>query len=87
MNYKEVRKIRAGKLRNLCIEKNWYTRGTNEEYGNLLFTLAGKDNLTTDDIVNIVNDIMLHSEIDGETFETIAYEVLRIADEWIETEE
>lgn len=37
MNYKEVRKIRAGKLRNLCIEKNWYTRGTNEEYG-LCFT-------------------------------------------------
>lgn len=87
MNYKEVRKIRACKLRNLCIEKNWYTRGTNEEYGHLLYTLAGKDNLTTDDIVNIVNDIMLHSELDGETFETVAYEVLRIADEWIETEE
>ena len=87
MNYKEVRKIRAGKLRNLCIEKNWYTRGTNEEYGHLLYTLVGKDNLTTDDIVNIVNDIMLHSELDGETFETVAYEVLRIADEWIETEE
>lgn len=87
MNYKEVRKIRAVKLRNLCIEKNWYTGGTNEEYGHLLYTLAGKDNLTTDDIVNIVNDIMLHSEFDGETFETVAYEVLRIADEWIETEE
>lgn len=87
MNYKEVRKIRAAKLRNLCIEKNWYTRGTNEEYGHLLYTLTGKDNLTTDDIVNIVNDIMLHSELDGETFETVAYQVLRIADEWIETEE
>lgn len=53
----------------------------------MLYTLAGKDNLTTDDIVNIVHDIMLHSKLDGETFETVAYEVLRIADEWIETEE
>lgn len=87
MNYKEFRKIRGVKLRSLCIEKNWYTRGTNEEYGHLLCTLAGKDNLTTDDIVSIVKDIMLHSELDGETFETVAYEVLRIADEWIETEE
>lgn len=87
MNYKEVRKIRAVKLRSLCIEKNWYTRGTNEEYGHLLYAIAGKDNLTTDDIVSIVKDIMLHSELDGETFETVAYEVLRIADEWIETEE
>ena len=30
--FKEVRRIRADKLRALCIKEDWYTSGDNEEY-------------------------------------------------------
>ena len=57
--YKEIRKIRASALRQLCIDKDWYTRGDNDEYGHLLFDLADKkDNLSTMDIIEIAKDIM-----------------------------
>ena len=32
----EIRKIRSDDLRQLCIEKNWYTLGNNEEYAEML---------------------------------------------------
>ena len=46
--YKEIRKISASSLRTLCIRQDWYTAGDNDEYGHLLFNLAGdKENLST----------------------------------------
>lgn len=77
--YREVRKIHADSLRNLCIEKHWYTRGDCEAYKHLLNDLAeSKENITTDDIVEIVQDIIEHSETDQD-FASICFDVARIA--------
>lgn len=66
--YKEVRQLSASDLRALCIEENWYTGGTNEEYYNLM-TKTEKENITTDDIVEIAGDIVEHSETARKQFE------------------
>lgn len=60
--YKEVRTISANRLRKLCIDHDWYTRGDNEEYRHLLDDMAGdKENITTEDIVEIARDIIEHT--------------------------
>ena len=61
--YKEIRHLCACDLRALCIAENWYTEGTNDEYDKLL-VMTKKDNITTDDIVEMATDIIEHS---GET--------------------
>lgn len=77
--YREIRKISVNDLRNLCIAKRWYTRGDNEEYNHLLNELAGnKENITTDDIVEIALDIMQHSNTDQDLI-SICFDVARIA--------
>ena len=65
--YKEVRTLHHSDLRALCIKENWYTGGTNEEYDNL-FKMTEKENITTDDIVEIATDIVEHSETALEKF-------------------
>lgn len=79
-DYREIRVISATALRQLCIDKNWYTLGDNYEYAHLLFDLAQyKKNLTTDDIIEIAENIMEHSELDYDvSIESIAFEVARI---------
>jgi hypothetical protein len=59
--YKEVRHLGASQLRALCIKEDWYTGGTVNEYGNLL-DMAERENITTDDIVEMATDIYEHSE-------------------------
>ena len=82
--YMEIRKISASSLRSLCIKNNWYTNGDNEEYGHLLIDLADdKDNITTDDIVEIAQDIKDHSNTDYDV-ENIMFAVLQISDTFIE---
>lgn len=79
-NYKEVRRISACTLRQLCINMNWYTLGNNDEYGHLLLDLAeNKENLSTADIIEIAEDILIHSELEPleENIYSIAYEVAR----------
>ena len=77
--YREIRKIHADSLSNLCIAKNLYTRGNNEEYGHLLYDMAeGKENITTDDIVEIAQDITEHSDTDQE-ITSICFDIARIA--------
>lgn len=84
--YKEIRRITAGSLRQLCIDKDWYTAGDNDEYGHLLYDLANdKENLSTADIIEIAADIMEHSDLDDDyTIESIAFEVARIANVFFE---
>jgi len=59
--YREVRRLHSSDLRSLCIREDWYTGGTNKEYAKL-FEMADKDNITTDDIVEIATDIIEHSD-------------------------
>ena len=76
--YREVRTISTEGLRSLCIENDWYTRGTAEEYENLLVNLgSSKENLTTEDIIAIAEDIMEHSVPDGRDVTGVAFEVAR----------
>ena len=77
--YREIRKIHANSLRNLCNAKNWYTRGNTEEYSNLLYDMTeNKENITTDDIVEIAQDIIEHSNTDQE-LTSICFDIARIA--------
>ena len=62
--YKEVRTLTAYNLRELCIRQNWYTCGDNAEYEHLLYDLAAsKSHLTTEDIIEIAEDIAAHSAL------------------------
>ena len=66
MKYKEIRTLTAYNLRELCIRQNWYTYGDNAEYEHLLYDLAAnKPNLTTEDIIEIAEDIAAHSAPSG----------------------
>lgn len=77
--YKETRRISASALRDLCIQHDWYTCGDNDEYDHLLLDLAGsKPNLSTGDIIAIVEDIAAHSNLkEGWSIEAIAFEIAR----------
>lgn len=77
--YKEIRTLTAYNLRALCIRQNWYTRGDNAEYEHLLYDLAdNKPHLTTEDIIEIAEDIAAHSSLqDGYDVAGIAWEVNR----------
>ena len=70
--YKEVRLLGAEALRRLCIDNNWYTMGDNDEYAELL-RMASSKNLTTDEIVEIVEDIIDHSDLTADDFTNVAY--------------
>lgn len=79
--YKEFRWVSPESLRALCIRMGWYTKGSSKEYEHLLFELAGgKGSLSTDDIVEIAEDIAAHSDLDdvepeSDVVASIAYEV------------
>lgn len=60
--YRERRTISADKIIGICIRQEWYTMGTNEDYEQMLSTASSKENLTTDDIVEIATDILEHSD-------------------------
>ena len=79
MKYKEIRTLTANNLRELCIRQNWYTCGDNAEYEHLLYDLAAsKPHLTTEDIIEIAEDIAAHSNLqDGYDVAGIAWEVNR----------
>lgn len=62
---KEMRYISPEEVRSLCIERNWYTCGDNEQYSYMLSVLCDKENITTQDMIIIATDIRTHSETDA----------------------
>lgn len=86
---KEIRRIDATDLQNLCIKHNWYTAGNSKEYSNLLFNLAeSKENLTTNDIITIANDIIEHSSnMENELLTSVCFEITRICYTFFEVKE
>lgn len=65
MKFKERRTMSGYDLRNLCIKKNWYTRGTNGDYCELFEMLV--DNclsaeMTADKLYEIAANIFNHSD-------------------------
>ena len=59
--YKIIRRLGSEKLRNICIDRQWFTKGTNEEYKHLL-QLAEAENIDCDRIVLMANSICDHSD-------------------------
>lgn len=57
---KETRIINWNDLRNLCIKNDWYTRGNNEEYANML-DYATSNDLNTARMMVVAEDIIIHS--------------------------
>lgn len=85
MKIREIRRILPYQLRALCIENNWYTRGDCEEYEHLLCNLTDRENLTTEDILAIAEDIAEHSNLrDGEGITAIMFEIARISNTFFE---
>ena len=65
MSYKESRTLQASELRTLCIRKNWYTCGDNDEYYALFGRLRSgfqAAEMTTEKLAEIAADIHQHSD-------------------------
>lgn len=81
MHFTETRHLEASTLRKLCILHDWYTCGDNEEYGRLFDRLRDccgcPENLTTEKLVEIAEDIWEHSDIQDYTIETVLHELAR----------
>lgn len=69
MNMKEIRKLTPDDLRSLCIKRDWYTRGTNEDYDKLMDKCRDKNGsykkLSLQDIYWMGYDIFIHSDMSG----------------------
>lgn len=59
MKIAETRKINSHDLYHLCIEKDWYTCGTNAEYELMFGKAVG--NMTTEKLCALAMDIVDHS--------------------------
>lgn len=68
MKIKETRHIYADRLRALCIEHQWFTRGTCEEYDKFLSSVYRK-NMTTARLQKLAETIMQYSK--PETYEIL----------------
>lgn len=77
MKYTETRILHASDLRTLCIRENWYTLGDSDEYDTLMCKTFC-ENLTTEVIADIAQDIKDHSDTDMEIPE-IMYAVAAIS--------
>ena len=75
----ETRVINQGKLRMLCIEKNWYTVGTVDEYENFLTGAKKIENVTTADIVSMAENILSHSEVEDYTVKNVCFYIAKFA--------
>ena len=74
---KELRTLRADSLVGLCVEHNWYTKGSSIEYQKLIDFVATKENLTTEDILLIATDIIEHSTEHELTETNVCFEIAR----------
>lgn len=74
---KEKRMLCMYDLRNLCIEKNWYTHGDTEEYSKLL-NMAEAENVTTEIIVEMAENIKSHSDVGEYDLASICFEIAEI---------
>lgn len=74
--YKEIRQISMTKLRGLCISKNWFTKGDIKQYETLL-NYSNKNNITTDDIVEMAEQIIEHSSNIEQDFTSICFDIAK----------
>lgn len=84
--YREIRKISARSLDQLCEQNEWHTLGGDCDYERLLYALTeNKENLSATDIIRIAEDIVCYSRLElSLAVERVASEVARIADVFFE---
>lgn len=75
--FKEVRTVSWDEIRSICMAKGWYTRGTCEQYSNLAGYVFDLEEVTTEDLVYIANDILDHSSTEY-NLEAILWELNRV---------
>lgn len=63
MKVTETRRLDGYNIRKACIENEWYTKGTNEEYSALMDSVLGVPDITTERLLKIAMDILEHSEM------------------------
>ena len=73
--FKIKRMIEVARLRGMCIKHNYYTRGDNEAYGEMLLKYQFNDDITETELEWLANDIKSHSDTEDEVI-TIAYNIL-----------
>ena len=62
--YREFRKIDSEMVRSMCIRECYYTRGDVDAYTHLLVDLCDfKKEITIDDLEEITEDILEHSDV------------------------
>ena len=62
MRIKEIKRIDSDRLRNMCIDNNWYTTGNANDYSKM-FEMCKKDNITTNQLYKIAKDIYEHTDL------------------------
>lgn len=72
--FKIMRSVGATKLRQMCIKHNYYTRGDNDEYRNMLMQYHGQD-VAEAEIEWLARDIKSHSVTTDEVID-IAFNIL-----------
>ena len=77
MKFNETRILMPSKLREICIRHDWYTMGDNDEYSALFDRLYDADGcyeqMSTDKLTEIAEDIVQHSEIEDYTIEAVLF--------------
>lgn len=64
--YREFRKIYSDMVRSMCIRESYYTRGDVDAYTHLLVDLCDfEKEVTTDELEEIAEDIMKHSDTES----------------------
>lgn len=80
--YEEMRRLSPDAVRNLCISKDWYTRGNVEEYTKLLNKVwdieESEQSITADQLAEIAEDILEHSDTDYNV-ESVMWELNRVS--------
>ncbi|HWR19805.1 MAG TPA: hypothetical protein VN608_09290 [Clostridia bacterium] len=79
----ETRKLYSDDLRQLCIKKNWYTLGTNEEYAQLLGMADKLAHVRSRNIVGMAENILAHSDTEY-ALSSICYEIAEICHSFFE---
>ena len=75
--YKEIRRLSAEDLHGLCVYNHWCPNDVSE-YEERLRLFGAKENLTTEDIIDMAKWIMDHCSTSakrGDTIENIAWEL------------
>lgn len=67
MKITETQRLSMNAVRRMCIENNWYTCGTNEQYDRMLRkvnALSDIQIITVNELYPIADDILAHSDTD-----------------------